>query len=314
MNGRVQHPGLGRFLSPDPLLGDPANPQTLNRYAYVSNNPLALTDPSGFVVCPVDVDDCIDVCVFGCGGEQSGGQGGGVWSTTPPPPGDVGGGFTVQETPSRGDPGQAQQAGRDGSGLTRSEQEGLKNYLDAYARLRGTSGGVIFFGNRRQMGFLGETGGARALLKDRRDKTTFAESLVLARLMATPTSVDSMLAGFADVVNAIRLAFIARSNQNWVERIGQQLAVERSRYVGKSSGDAWATVNVYGYSVQAMSGNPLERDVRVIQGYDMWSRLYPHGQQPYAIAAPFPPPRPAFSVYENVQLTNGGYAVDNSWR
>jgi RHS repeat-associated protein len=39
--------GLGRWLSPDPLGGDVTNPQSLNRYAYVLNNPTSLTDPLG---------------------------------------------------------------------------------------------------------------------------------------------------------------------------------------------------------------------------------------------------------------------------
>jgi len=39
--------GQGRWLSPDPDAGDISNPQSLNRYAYVTNNPLALTDPTG---------------------------------------------------------------------------------------------------------------------------------------------------------------------------------------------------------------------------------------------------------------------------
>jgi RHS repeat-associated protein len=38
---------LGRFMSPDPLAGHVSDPQTLNRYAYVRNNPLNLTDPTG---------------------------------------------------------------------------------------------------------------------------------------------------------------------------------------------------------------------------------------------------------------------------
>jgi hypothetical protein len=38
---------LGRFISPDTIVPDPANPQSLNRYAYVGNNPLKYTDPSG---------------------------------------------------------------------------------------------------------------------------------------------------------------------------------------------------------------------------------------------------------------------------
>lgn len=34
-------------MTPDPLLGDIGNPQSLNRYAYVANSPLNATDPSG---------------------------------------------------------------------------------------------------------------------------------------------------------------------------------------------------------------------------------------------------------------------------
>ena len=37
----------GRWLSPDPMAGNVLNPQSLNRYAYVTNNPLGLVDPSG---------------------------------------------------------------------------------------------------------------------------------------------------------------------------------------------------------------------------------------------------------------------------
>jgi RHS repeat-associated protein len=39
----------GRFTSPDPLLnsGRPDSPQSWNRYAYVSNNPLKFIDPAG---------------------------------------------------------------------------------------------------------------------------------------------------------------------------------------------------------------------------------------------------------------------------
>jgi RHS repeat-associated protein len=38
---------MGRFMTPDPLAGHVSDPQTLNRYAYVRNNPLNLTDPTG---------------------------------------------------------------------------------------------------------------------------------------------------------------------------------------------------------------------------------------------------------------------------
>jgi RHS repeat-associated protein len=48
MNGRVQDAITGRFLSPDPYAPDPGNTQNFNRYSYVNNNPLSMTDPSGF--------------------------------------------------------------------------------------------------------------------------------------------------------------------------------------------------------------------------------------------------------------------------
>jgi RHS repeat-associated protein len=38
---------LGRFNSPDQLAGSTGNPQSLNRYAYVLNNPVNLVDPLG---------------------------------------------------------------------------------------------------------------------------------------------------------------------------------------------------------------------------------------------------------------------------
>lgn len=48
MNGRVYDPVIGRFLSADPFVQDATNSQSLNRYSYVMNNPLSMTDPSGF--------------------------------------------------------------------------------------------------------------------------------------------------------------------------------------------------------------------------------------------------------------------------
>ncbi len=45
--GRVYDPTLGRFLSPDPLVSDPASAQAWNGYSYVSNSPMSLVDPSG---------------------------------------------------------------------------------------------------------------------------------------------------------------------------------------------------------------------------------------------------------------------------
>jgi len=44
---RYYNPGIGRFTTPDVLKGNLANPLSLNRYAYVENNPLKYVDPSG---------------------------------------------------------------------------------------------------------------------------------------------------------------------------------------------------------------------------------------------------------------------------
>jgi len=44
---RFYSPSLGRFIQADTMVPSPANPQSLNRYAYVLNNPLRYTDPTG---------------------------------------------------------------------------------------------------------------------------------------------------------------------------------------------------------------------------------------------------------------------------
>jgi len=46
-NARLYDPEIGRFISADSIVPDPANPQSLNRYSYVINNPLIYTDPTG---------------------------------------------------------------------------------------------------------------------------------------------------------------------------------------------------------------------------------------------------------------------------
>ncbi len=48
MDGRMYDPVVGRFLSPDPYIQMPDFTQSLNRYAYCINNPLSLTDPTGY--------------------------------------------------------------------------------------------------------------------------------------------------------------------------------------------------------------------------------------------------------------------------
>ncbi|MBJ7880437.1 RHS repeat-associated core domain-containing protein [Gelidibacter salicanalis] len=47
MNGRLYDPVVHRFLMPDNFVQDPLNTQNFDRYAYVLNNPLMYTDPSG---------------------------------------------------------------------------------------------------------------------------------------------------------------------------------------------------------------------------------------------------------------------------
>ncbi len=54
MNGRVYDPYTALFLSPDPYIQAPDFTQNYNRYAYVFNNPLRYTDPSGYNYKPDD--------------------------------------------------------------------------------------------------------------------------------------------------------------------------------------------------------------------------------------------------------------------
>jgi RHS repeat-associated protein len=48
MNGRVYDPELGRFLSADPIVPSIFFSQALNRFSYVYNRPLSITDPTGY--------------------------------------------------------------------------------------------------------------------------------------------------------------------------------------------------------------------------------------------------------------------------
>ena len=51
---RSYSPGLKRFISPDTIVPDLDNPQSLNRFSYVNNNPINYTDPSGHRYCDWD--------------------------------------------------------------------------------------------------------------------------------------------------------------------------------------------------------------------------------------------------------------------
>src|SRR5206468_10223465 len=45
--GRHYDPELGRFLEPDALVPETADPAALNRYTYARDNPVGLSDPGG---------------------------------------------------------------------------------------------------------------------------------------------------------------------------------------------------------------------------------------------------------------------------
>ncbi len=49
---RLYNADIGRFISADTIVPGAGNPQALNRYSYVLNNPLHYSDPSGH--CPMD--------------------------------------------------------------------------------------------------------------------------------------------------------------------------------------------------------------------------------------------------------------------
>jgi len=82
----------GRWPSPDTVRGDLTNPQSLNLYSYVTNNPTTLTDPSGQCGCGggggygfISGGGGGWGWGGGCGGGGFGGGGGGR-GTPPPPP------------------------------------------------------------------------------------------------------------------------------------------------------------------------------------------------------------------------------------
>jgi RHS repeat-associated protein len=73
MNGRVYDPLIGRFLGADPYVSLPYDGQGLNRYSYVLNNPLLLTDPSGYDATPclaTESGNCVRIVVIGASWSQ----------------------------------------------------------------------------------------------------------------------------------------------------------------------------------------------------------------------------------------------------
>jgi RHS repeat-associated protein len=55
---RFYSPKLGRFLSADTIVPSYTNPQNLNRFSYVTNNPLRYTDPTGHMMSDGDGGGC----------------------------------------------------------------------------------------------------------------------------------------------------------------------------------------------------------------------------------------------------------------
>ena len=96
---REYSPVQGRWIRPDPAglaAVDPTNPQTWNRYTYVANDPMSLTDPLGLYKCDPDYGDCGQPPCYMCGGPGGGcndynGSLGSGGPSGPTPPFGVGG-------------------------------------------------------------------------------------------------------------------------------------------------------------------------------------------------------------------------------
>jgi RHS repeat-associated protein len=81
MHARYYSSNLGRFLSVDPVLGKPAQPQWWNRYSYVMNNPVNRTDPDGRCIWDV----CIGEAALVLAGSAAIATTVGVWLNHPSP-------------------------------------------------------------------------------------------------------------------------------------------------------------------------------------------------------------------------------------
>ena len=58
-DARLYDPVIGRFISPDSIVPDLYDPQSLNSYSYCRNNPLIYTDPSGHE--PLNMVEAYDI-------------------------------------------------------------------------------------------------------------------------------------------------------------------------------------------------------------------------------------------------------------
>ena len=62
-NARFDSTRIGRFMSLDPLSGRSGDPQSLNHYSYVANDPVNLRDPSGRTIIGGGVPGLATVCL-----------------------------------------------------------------------------------------------------------------------------------------------------------------------------------------------------------------------------------------------------------
>jgi RHS repeat-associated protein len=90
-NARWYDPGLGRFIQADTVVPSFADPQSLNRFSYVGNNPLKYVDPSGHTkLCGAACEDELDKkwsppkSSSGSGGGGGGNGPNGGWGPTIP--------------------------------------------------------------------------------------------------------------------------------------------------------------------------------------------------------------------------------------
>jgi RHS repeat-associated protein len=65
LDARHYDPELGQFTTPDSILPDPHDPESLNRYAYAGNNFPKYSDPSGHMKMSVDLKKDQDPSSFG---------------------------------------------------------------------------------------------------------------------------------------------------------------------------------------------------------------------------------------------------------
>jgi RHS repeat-associated protein len=89
---------LGRFTQPDTIVPNPLDPQSLNRFTYVLNNPLKYTDPTGHMM-----DDGLDGGCEICGPSTPPSSGGNTPSeTNTQPPADTPSDQTTNEGACQG--------------------------------------------------------------------------------------------------------------------------------------------------------------------------------------------------------------------